>query len=379
MTIKRFIAGSYRTVKEKVCMALFRILPVNKKRIMFMSHYGKHINCNPYAIYTRMKEKNMDYEYIWVDNSKRTPEKSVKYRSVRFYYYLRTSGVLVFNARPNIDIKKRNNQFYVQTWHASLGLKMIEKNAVDSLVPKYVKRSIKDSTYINVLVSGSEFQTSTFKEDFWYDGFIASTGTPRNDVLFSPNAKQIIEDTKKEIGVKSDEKIFLYAPTFRSNGDISYALSMDPSELSTALTERFGGDWRIVYRLHPNVVLPEGAIDGSVINATSYSDAQGLIMAADILVTDYSSIMFDYMLLNKPVLLYCPDLEDYVKNERRTNFKIEELPFSLSRSNGDLVAAIKHFNNVEYCEKAAELLKIIGSYEDGNASERIIKIISDRI
>ena len=119
-----------------------------------MSYYGKYTNCNPYSIYENIKHNNLDYECVWVDNSRAIPEKNARFASVRFYFYLRTSRFLVFNARPNFDIRKRSGQFYIQTWHSSLGFKMIEKDVEDTLDKRYVEKAKKDSEYIDLLISG---------------------------------------------------------------------------------------------------------------------------------------------------------------------------------------------------------------------------------
>lgn len=355
-------------------MCLFRLLPIRKNRILFMSYYGKHTNCNPFAIYERIKENNLPFECVWVDNDRKVGDKSVKYNSIAFYYYIRTSHFLIFNARPNFDIKKRKSQRYIQTWHSSLGFKMIEKDAEETLHKSYVRKAKKDSEYIDLLISGCRFRTECFRRNFWYNGEIAEIGTPRNDVLFSKNKTLIAQKTKKELGIKDDTKVVLYAPTFRNSDDLSYVTSLDANMLLNELRNKFSGNWVLVYRLHPNVSFnndfPRGTID-----ASKYKDMQALLLMSDILLTDFSSVMFDFMLLDRPCFLYTPDYDRYKKNERNTYFAISELPFAMSLTNDELCRTIQRFDENEYQTKISEFQQAIGSFENGTACQRIVDIM----
>jgi len=367
-----------RVIRREALMLLFRCFPVKKNRVFLMSYYGKYMNCNPYAIYSYLKKNHPQYEFVWVYNGE-NPEETVKiasYRSVKYYYYLRTSGFLIFNARPGMDIKKRKNQFYIQTWHSSLGFKMIEKDAPESLGRSYIKNAIKDSKNIDLLISGCRFRTDCFKRNFWYDGKIAEVGTPRNDVLFAENAEEIVRQTKAELGIDREAKILLYAPTFRSNGDVDYAKSLDVSALKKALQEKMGGQWEIVFRLHPNVVFNDG-FDPQIVNASTFGDMQALLMSADVVMTDYSSVMFDFMLLKRPCFLYCPDIEEYTKQERKTYFTVRELPFDLAKTNDELVENISTFDADAYMRKLNGFAESIGSFETGKACESIARIMEN--
>lgn len=374
LNLKRLIFGTFRYIKEKLSMFIFGFLPISEKRIMFMSYYGKHTNCNPFAIYEEIKKNNFQFECVWVDNTQSVGDRSVKYRSIAFYYYVRTSRFLIFNARPNFDIKKRKQQFYIQTWHSSLGFKMIEKDAEKTLDKKYVKNAKKDSQYIDLLISGCKFRTECFRRNFWYNGEIAEIGTPRNDIFFSNDRALIIANTKKELGIADTDKVILYAPTFRNSNDLSYATSLNVDTLLTELKNKYSGEWKFVYRLHPNVSqkseLPKGTID-----ASSYKDMQALLLMSDILLTDYSSVMFDFALLDRPCFLYTPDYDRYKKNERDTYFAISELPFGMSLTNEELCRTIQRFDENEYQAKISDFQQAIGSFENGTACKRIVDIM----
>jgi len=370
--VKNFIKKVIIVLREKACMFLFPLFPIKKNRILFMSYYGKHTNCNPFAIYEKIKENNLPFECVWVDNDQKIGDKSVKYKSIAFYYYVRTSHFLIFNARPNFDIKKRKSQRYIQTWHSSLGFKMIEKDAEETLDKKYVKKAKLDSTYIDLLISGCKFRTDCFRRNFWYNGEIAEIGTPRNDILFSKNKSLIAQKTKKELGINDDTKVVLYAPTFRNSDDLSYITSLDANMLLNELRNKFSGNWVLVYRLHPNVKFnkdfPKGTID-----ASSYKDMQALLLISDVLLTDYSSVMFDFMLLENPIFLYAKDYKEYTKKERNVYFSIDELPFELCTTNALLANAISSFNLEKYNNEVKCFIDKIGSYERGIASQKVLE------
>ena len=367
-----------KVIRREFFMFIFGFLPVKKNRILFMSYYGKQMGCNPYAIYTYLKENNPEYEFVWVYNNSLLGDsvKTTRHKSAKYFYYLRTSEFLIFNARPNMDIRKRKAQFYIQTWHSSLGFKMIEKDAEETLGKSYVKNAKKDSQNIDLLISGCKFRSECFRHNFWYDGEIAEIGTPRNDILFSSNMSEIVRDVKKKLNIEEQAKILLYAPTFRNNGDISYAKSLNVEILKKVLTEKFSGEWKIVFRLHPNVNM-RADFDPQIINASTFNDMQMLLMASDIVVTDYSSLMFDFMLLKRPCFLYCPDIEEYTSRERKTYFSIDELPFDLSKTNAELINCISNLHFDSYIQKTNDFIENIGSFENGKSCENIAQIIKN--
>ena len=369
------LRAAVRKLVRGLSMAVFRLLPVKRGRVLLMSYYGKHINCNPKAIYDYMRQNLSGYEYAWVGDRAEVPDGcvSVKYCSVRFYYYLRTSEILIFNTRPNIDIKKRRGQYYIQTWHSSLGFKMIEADAADTLSQNYIKYAKRDSRYIDILLSGCRFRTECFRRNFWYDGRIAEWGIPRNDVLFSEQKQEISTRVRRELGIPEKNRVMLYAPTFRERGNTEYLRAMDVEAVRTALAERFGGEWSILYRTHPNVrdyALPHGAV-----NATDYAEMQHLLIAADVFVTDYSSAMFDFSLLGRPVLLLCPDNEEYTKTQRKTYFSTDELPFPLAEGGEELCRIITELDTEAYAEALRAFNLRIGSFECGTASRSVAENI----
>lgn len=361
-------------LKQVFFMSLFRLFPIHENQIVFMSYYGKQTNCNPFSIYEEIKKNNLNYECVWVDNARKICDKSVKYKSIGFYYYIRTSRFLVFNARPNFDIKKRKNQRYIQTWHSSLGFKMIEKDAEDTLDKKYIKKAKKDSKYIDLLISGCKYRTECFRRNFWYNGEIAEFGTPRNDILFSKEKELIVKTAKTELGISENTKVILYAPTFRNSNNLSYITSLDVNRLLIELEKKFQGNWVLVYRLHPNVNF-DNKLPQNIVDASNFTDMQTLLLMSDVLLTDYSSVMFDFMLLKRPIFLYASDHDEYISKERKVYFTVDELPFDFCITNDSLVSVISNFNYEDYSKKVKKFTDRIGTFECGLASKKVLEWI----
>ena len=272
--------------------------------------------------------------------------------------------------------KKRKNQLYIQTWHSSLRLKTIEKDAITNLPAYYIKMAQQDSQYIDCLISGCKFSTHIFKSSFWYNGLILECGTPRNDLFFS-NELNIKTKITEEYNIPQTNKLILYAPTFRQSYNLEY-YNVDYIRLKKALHNRFGHEWTILVRLHPHLrQYSQQLLHGKqTVDVTNYDDIQELLAVSDILISDYSSLIFDFALTKRPCFLYVPDLNEYIQKERALYFDIKQLPFIKASSNNDLLSAISTFNEKKYLSELTAFNNNIGSYENGNACERITEYIN---
>lgn len=315
----------------QLIISLFSFLPIKKNKILFFSYYGNQYGCNPKYISQYLVKKNLGYKIIWAFTK---PEKynisgikKVKYYSFRFFYELCTSKVIITNYRMITLFKKRKNQLYIQTWHSSLRLKTIEKDAIANLPVYYIKMAQQDSQYIDCLISGCKFSTDIFKSSFWYNGLILECGTPRNDLFFS-NELNIKAKITEEYNIPQTNKLILYAPTFRQTYNLEY-YNVDYIKLKEALHNRFGHEWTILVRLHPHLrQYSQQLLHGKqTVDVTNYDDIQELLAVSDILISDYSSLIFDFALTKRPCFLYVPDLNEYIQKERALYFDIKQLPF----------------------------------------------------
>lgn len=356
---------------------------VHKGRMMCWAYTFKQYSCNPRYLTEYLLENNTEFEIFWVfkgnvDTSgvdKRI--KCVRYKSLRYFLLVNTAEFFITNARTDpyrIYWHKRKGQKYVMLWHGGVALKRIEKDAEDQLSYSYLKKAKIDSKVCDLMVSGCRFQTSLLKEKFWYDGEILEKGIPRNDVFFDKDRHpEMRERICRKYGISPDSRIVLYAPTFRRDKSIE-PYRIDWSRLVPELRKIYGTEKvSVLLRLHPNLIGKADASslinDESVIDVTRYHDMQELLCVSDLLITDYSSSMFDITMLKKPCMLYATDIEKY---NRGYYFDFAELPFPLARNEEELIGNIRTFDSAAYDESVESFFeKHIGLCEDGNASKAI--------
>jgi CDP-glycerol glycerophosphotransferase len=200
------------------------------------------------------------------------------------------------------------------------------------------------------MVSGCRVQTELLRRSFWYDGAILECGIPRNDIFFRTELHPSMrEQIGQRYGIAPDSHIVLYAPTFRRNHSTA-PYRIDWQAVLPHLRTFFGGDEVVVLlRLHPNLL---GRIDVSsltrcpqVIDVTRHHDMQELLCVSEMLITDYSSSMFDFTMLRRPCLLYAPDVEQY---DRGYYFDFRDLPYPLACTQQSLIHAIDTFDHDVY-------------------------------
>ena len=362
---------------------VFRHLPVKKNKVMLFTASLRQYNCNPKYLTEYLTNNRKDLDLVWVfenvDNvEKLLPEgvRIVKYFSIRYLYEIYTAHYIITNARigKGMMFSKRKNQKYIQLWHSSLRFKTIEQDAQDTLPESYIIQARKDSQMCDYIVSGSEFSTKIFSTGFWYDGPVLKYGTPRVDYLLNADTPSVKRKVCQFFGLNDDTHIILYAPTFRS-GDYRYDLS-DTEKILCAAKKVYGGDWVIMERLHPNLLSKTSLESSDTVNASYYDDMQELLVASEVLITDYSSCMFDFAYLKRQCILLVPDLDSYLANERKLYFDIKELPFGIAYSGDDVAALIESYDDNEYKRSLTKFMDSIGSYECGKASERISSLLT---
>ncbi len=358
---------------------LFRHLPIKKKTILFYSYYGEKYSGSPKYI-SEYLQNNTNYNIIWAFTKRKKHidvyrGKTVHYSGLMYYYHLATAEIIITNYRNTEEFNKRIGQKYIQTWHGALALKMIENDVVESLPDSYIKMAKRDSEQIDMLLVGSEKGMKIFEDSFWYNGYIAKTGTPQCDIFFQ-SRDEFSDKVKNYFNIPKDGHIVMYAPTFRKNHNTDIYV-LDTDKLLNALHDRFGGDWYLLIRLHPHLINRTDFIRYSdkVIQATSYDDSQELLCAADFVISDYSAIIFDYLLTRRPGLLYTPDLQSYLASDRKFYFDINQLPFKCCLSEKSLHREIENFSLNDYEKRVEDFLKEVGNYEDGHACERVSDLL----
>ncbi len=366
------------------CWCLSLALPVKKNRVVFCSYYGRGYSDNPKAIAQAMLDMGTDAELIWLlknpEDAKSLPAgiTPCPYDSAKRIWALATAKVWVDNCRK-YERFKRKNQYYLQTWHG-FALKRIEQDAAQSLDQAYIDGSVRDASQTDLIVSGSGFMTKLYQNSFWYHGLVQNWGTPRNDVFFHPDPA-LRSKVRSFFGLSEECNLLLYAPTFRAD-HATDCYALDAAAALESCRRRFGGSWAALIRLHPNVAHQSAglfAYDGTtILDATAYPDMQELLPAVDLLITDYSSSMFDYALQEKPCIQFALDIDRY-KKDRNFYFPLDELPFPLARSNRELCEKIESYDPQLQHQRWERFRRDNGFCEDGLAAHRCARWILEQL
>lgn len=376
--MKNFIAYCIRVM----LYYLFRIFPVQNNKIFFQNFNGKGYGDNPKYIAEEILRHGLNYKLVWAVRTESSDNfplaiKTVPFKSIRAIFNEVTAKVWIDNCRKQLYVRKRKEQFYIQTWHGAVNLKKIEKDAEHNLSTYYVKQAKYDSALANLFLSDSKFSSQLYRSAFWYKGEIFECGSPKDDILINQylNKKNKIN---QHFRIDDNVKTILYAPTFRDNSCIDvYNLNFEQILLN--LQKQTNNPWTFLVRLHPNISQTSKFLTytKNILNASYYDDMQELMLSCDILITDYSDCMYEFALMNKPVFLYINDYKEY-KKERGFYFNLFSLPFPCANDNKELLFNILHFDTAAYLKSLGVFFKEVGVFKDGNASKKVVdRIIAE--
>lgn len=352
------------------------LFPIKNNKVFVSSYAGMGFGCNAKAVVLKLHEKNPELDIVWQlkDLNDEMPSwiRKVKIGSFLSYFEMATAKVWIDNKRKPLHIRKRDGQFYIQTWHGYNGPKKAEGDTPWALSKGYLALAKHDSSMIDLFVSNGTHFTNTIRRAFWYDGEIIEEGAPRCDILHDKNYKS--RKVRDFFNIPQDSAIVLYAPTFRNSKRNVY--DIDFSRLRETLIKKYNKDVRVLLRLHPNMrTMNLGFVYNEwLLNASLYPDMYELMAEASFFITDYSSSLFEFASTLKPTFIYASDVADYT-NERGFHFDLMKLPISLSQNNIELVDNIMSFDEREFESEMKLFLEHVGIKETGHASE----FIADRI
>lgn len=364
---------------------------IDEKKVYFQTFSGRGYSDSPKAMYLYMLNapEYRDHHFVW---SFREPEKFaflknerteiVKFRSRADNIALRTSKYWISNYRMLDHQHPRRGQVYVQCWHGTplkrLGYDLeASDNSMNSL--REIRSKYRtDAKKFSYLLSPSPFCTEKFatawnlvKTKQTYK--IIEEGYPRNDRLINADGQERNE-LRKALGVEG-KKVILYAPTWRDNQHTSGEGYTYKTEVDfDRLREELGDEYVILFRAHYLVAnsFDFGRYRGFVTDVSSYSDINELYIAADILITDYSSVFFDFANLRKPEIFYMYDLEEYAGELRGFYFSLDELPGPIVRDEDALIEAVRGCDEWQPDEKYESFCAKYAPKDDGHASERVL-------
>lgn len=361
-------------VLEPVFSKCIIVFPIKSNRVLFDNFGGKGYGDNPRYIAEELHCQDESIELVWfVDNCAHFefPDyiKPIKIDSIKGLYMRATSKVWVDNVRHLHPVKKKKNQIYIQTWHAPFSPKYLEGDAEERLGKKYIKQAKYDGSICNAILANSKLQEEQYKRAFWLNDNteILRFGLPRNDYLANSDLVEYAR-IRKANKFEDDKVYILYAPTFRDDMSIE-GYNLDYDGVLSAFEKLTGKQCIIVVRLHPNVSNQVSLIDfrDNVINGTNISNMQELSIGCDYIISDYSTSLFDFVLLKKPAFICALDLERY-KKLRGLLPEFDEFPFPMATTNTELIEIVENFDLVEYQDKINAYFQKYPIYDKGYAA-----------
>ncbi len=350
---KKKVTKQYRKMFYSIYPLLMK-LPLKKNVIVFESFIGRKYNDSPRVIFEYMKENNPGYEFVWVVNNPAKFDipgaKVIQRLTPSYFLTVARSEYIVNNSRMPVFFKKRKDQVYVQTWHGT-PLKRLVFDMENNVMPgtnqeKYLTNFSNEVANWDYLVSPNHYSTEKFKSAFRFSNEFLEVGYPRNEFLHTHTEQDRI-DLRAKYGIGEDDVAILYTPTYRDNnnkgkGKYLQDMMLDLEQLNNT------PNLKVLLRVH---YLVSQAINvkefDNIIDVSKENDINELYIASDALLNDYSSTMFDYLILDKPIILFPYDLEEYTNDIRGFYMEYNELPAEQIESTERLIEISKNLKGYQ--------------------------------
>lgn len=363
---------------------------VDKKIILFESNVGRNYSGNPRFIYEEMVARGLDLVYqcyfILEDVKPELPgnAKKVKRKSLLYFKLFSKAGFWVSDSRMPTYLRKRKSTTYIQTWHGTplkklaldmLSLTMEGENGIEDYKRKFEQNT---STW-DYLLSQNSYSTQIFRRAFAFNKEVLEIGYPRNDILFQKNSPEAIERVKQGLNLPLNKKVILYAPTWRDNEHFGHQTYRFSSQIDFSyLKDQLSSEYIILVKAHYLVgeQIDISKYQGFVFKFDASFDIAELYLLADLLITDYSSVMFDYSILKRPMFFYTYDLEEYKDTLRGFYFDfLAEAPGPISLTTKQLVRDIKEYDWRQYQSKYDAFTIKYNHADQGIASKTVVDLI----
>lgn len=375
-------------ILKKIYRLFLKLCRVDRRIILFECMLGRSYGCNPRAIYEKMLQEGLDRKYriYWVRANGRTYNvpgnaKIITRNTLKHHYYMAKAGVWVFNTRQPDYFVKRPEQRYIQTWHGTplklLGMDMDDVfMAGNQGIEVYKANFWRQSRRWDYLVSPNDYTDEVFGHCFDFRKEYIRTGYPRNDALVNNDNEEYINALKDKYKLPKDKKIILYAPTWRDNESIAkgkyiFNPNINFDRFYNSIKDRY----MMIVKYHYLIAdkLDFSRFEGGI--RAIDADITDLFLVSDIHMTDYSSTMFDYAVLNRPQVFYCYDLDTYFKG-RGVYFDFEQnAPGPILKNTDELMEFFKDADFSPYEEKYRIFREKFCHREDGRGSERVVELI----
>jgi CDP-glycerol glycerophosphotransferase len=382
----RTAAKMFRSSKafEPLMMWLFRTaraMPF-KREVLFESSLGRQYTGNPKYLYENLVERGEAHHTVWVlgdtTRMKDPASRKVARNTPGFYWHLGRSKTWITDQHFPHGLKPARSTSFIQTWHGTpLKRLFLDQEHIVGQRDDYYERTLRRLKYWDVMLAQSGRAAAFFRSAFQFKGDIEVTGYPRNDILARDDRLQV-DAIRTRLGIPEGKQVVLYAPTFRDDARHQAGWAHDMELNLESFGETLGDSHYLLVRTHLFVRRDNrltGTLEGFGADVSRYSDISELLLIADILVTDYSSVLFDFAVTGRPMIFFAYDLDHYRDDLRGFYLDYEEeMPGPIVRSSDEVIEAIRSVDawKDEYVESLERFRMEFCPHDDGMASERVI-------
>ncbi|MCF6138777.1 CDP-glycerol glycerophosphotransferase family protein [Pseudalkalibacillus berkeleyi] len=363
-------------------------LPADQKLIMFESFLGKQYSCNPRAIYEYLEQNHPTYKMFWsvdkryAETFRKEGIPHINRFSLKWLFATARAKYWVTNSRMPLWIPKPKNTVYLQTWHGTplkrLAADMEEVHMPGTNTQKYKKNFHKESRNWDYLISPNGYSTEIFRRAFNFEKEMIESGYPRNDILHNHDNEENIRKLKSKMGIPIEKKVILYAPTWRDDqfygkGRYKFDLALDLNKLRDELGEEYVIILRMHYLVAENFDL--SPYEGFAFDFSLHGDISELYLISDLLITDYSSVFFDFGNLKRPMIFYVYDIENYRDKLRGFYFDFEqEAPGPLVKTTDEVIDRIREDSQINIAEdkRFKQFHEKFCYLESGESAKRVV-------
>ncbi|MDT0342740.1 CDP-glycerol glycerophosphotransferase family protein [Streptomyces litchfieldiae] len=379
--------GKYRQRMLRAQYVRDREKPL-RNAVFYNCYHGRQFSDSPRAIYEELVRRGTDVEHIWGTNDQQAVVppgmRTVEWKSAEWHEALATSRFLVTNVMISSWIKRREDQLFIQTWHGTPLKKMgADLLGTSKANPAYIATLPGRFEQFEYLTSPNAFTTPIMRSAFGFPNEILECGYPRNDVFYREDREEIADRVRKTLRLPEGKKVLLYTPTWRDDQRFGTGkkfkldLQLDLAEFERAL----GDEYVLLFRKHPKMLNNiTGARDGFVRDVAAYAEISDLYLVSDVLITDYSSSMFDFAHTGRPMVFFTYDLEHYRDTLRGFYFDFTGTsPGPLVKTTAELIDSLQNLDTVskEYADRYAAFVKKFCEPADGLATAQVVDRMLD--
>ncbi len=362
---------------------LYFFVPLRKNRIMFYAHNRKGYVCNPKYLLSHILQREPGrYELFWVSCFPDSCEPMdgvtvVARRSFAYFFVFIRTKYFITNDMVDENLVKKKGQVFISTWHGGGAYKKvgIETSGENAEISKYFGRWYRR---LDHFVSSCRVCTELYSEAFGLDkNKFWEIGTPRNDLLFK-NQPPVRQKVLNHYHLPVETKLLLFAPSFKQEESAEWTAAADEwAEVIRGLDqmETDGTAWAVLYRTHYFRTAPEMPENSRMLNGNDHYDMQELLCAADILITDFSSSIWDFSLMGKPVFLLGRELREYEQNDRGFFITPDKWPYMRVDEVTEIPSLLSNIDMDELRDAYEEHFDYMGSFETGNACQQFMDLL----